>query len=154
MEEEKINIFNSYIKSIFDFNSYNFFYKRSLGRAFLYLFFLTIVLGGLSIIRPLYNFNTMLDKFTTNYIKLAPEFTFKDGVLDVHSDVPLIYGDSQVGYIIDTSGKTTSSVLNGYTSGILITKNHMYQKDIFKNIKDFPFFIWILRRKLRMHRNL
>lgn len=138
MKEEKINIFNSYIKSIFDFNSYNFFFKKSLGRAFLYLFFLTIVLGGLSTIRPLYKFNTALDEFTTNYTKSAPEFNFKDGILDVNSDTPLIYGDSQVGYIVDTSGKTTSSILKEYTSGILVTKNYIYQKDILGNVKDFP----------------
>ena len=138
LKEGKINIFNSYIKSIFDFNSYNFFYKRSLGRAFLYLFFLTIVLGGLSIVRPLYNLNSMFDKFTTNYTETAPEFNFKDGVLDVTSDVPLIYGDSQMGFIIDTSGKTTISSLKGYASGMLVTKSHIYQKDVFGNVKDLP----------------
>ena len=138
MNENKINIFNSYINSIFDFNSYNSFYKRSLGKAFLYLLLLTIVLGGLSILRPLYNFNTMIDKFTANYTKSAPGFNFKDGVLDVNSAVPLIYGDSQVGYIVDTSGKTTTSILNEYTSAILVTKNHIYQKDFLGNVKDFP----------------
>ncbi|MBC8062512.1 MAG: DUF1189 domain-containing protein [Clostridiaceae bacterium] len=139
MKEDKINIFNSYIKSIFDFNSYNFFHEKSLGRAFLYLFFLTILLGGLSIIRPMYNFNTMLDKFTTNYEKSTPEFNFKDGILDVSSDEPLIYGDPQMSYIVvDTSGKTTSTILNEYAAGMLVTKDHLYQKDILGNIKAIP----------------
>jgi len=138
LKEYKINIFNSYIKSIFDFNSYDYFNKKSVGRAFLYLFFLTIFLGGLSVLRPLYNFNTELDKFTASYAKSAPEFNFKDGVLKVNNDEPLIYGDSDIGYILDTSGGTTTSALKEYTSAILVTKDHLYQKDIFGNIKNIP----------------
>jgi len=138
LKENKINIFNSYIKSIFDFNSYNFFYKKTLGRAFLYLLFLTVLLGGLSIIRPLYNVNKIIDKFTTNYTKSTTEFTFKDGVLDVTSETPLIYGDSQLAYIIDTSGNTTSSILKKYSSGILVTKDKIYQRDLLGNIKSYP----------------
>ncbi len=137
MKKTKIKVLNTYIDSILDFNAYNSFFKLSIGKAFLYLLFLTIFLGGFSIIRPLYNFNTKLDTVTRDYKKDAPEFTFKDGKLTVDSEVPLRYGDSDYRYIIDTTGKTKSSILND-ESGMLITKDSIYQKDFFGKISKVP----------------
>ena len=138
MKEQKNNIFSTYIKSIFDFNSYNIFFKNSLGRAFFYLLCLTIFLGSLSSIRPIVDFTNVINSTISSYKDNVPDFTFKDGKLSVSQTSALIYGDSTFAYIIDTVSPTDKSVLNGYQGGILLTSNTIYEKDALGQIQTFP----------------
>lgn len=138
LKEENYNIFNSYIKSIFDFNSYNVFLKKSLGRAFFYLLCLALFLGSLGSLKPMYDFTSSINSAIDNYKTDVPDFTFKNGKLSVSQDRPLLYGDSSFVYVIDTVGSTDKSVLDSYQGGTLITSTAIYEKDIFGRIQTFP----------------
>ena len=138
MKGKKYNIFISYIKSILDFNSYTVFFKNSFGRAFFYLFCLTLFLGSLSSLRPMLDYTNFINSTISGYNENVPDFTFKEGKLSVSQSNPLLYGDSAFAYIIDTVGTTDKSVLTGYQGGILITSTTVYEKDAFGQIQSFP----------------
>lgn len=129
MNQEKLKFFSRLKNSITNISYYNIFIKESLGRAFLYLFLLSLLVSFISTIIISYNTNEGL-KYLKEYSKSIPYFEFNNGELNVSGDMPLTYTDPDDNspIIIDTSGKTDESILNQYDEAVLILKNKLIIK--------------------------
>lgn len=129
MEQEKIKFFSRLNKSITNISYYNVFTKESLGRSFLYLFLLSLLISFVSAIIISYNTNQGLQSLK-DYGKTIPYFELKNGELNVSGDMPIIYKDPEdnAPIIIDTSGKTDISILNQHEEAVLILKDKIIIK--------------------------
>ncbi len=127
--ENKISFPEQFISSICKLKSYNYFFQQSLGRAFLYLFLASVILAGLGGIRFMVEFNTAIDEVIDTMKSDLPYFELRDGELTVDAEMPYIVSESADHiFIIDTTGQSDQSALNGYDIGMLFTKDDMYQK--------------------------
>ncbi|TDT46011.1 DUF1189 domain-containing protein [Fonticella tunisiensis] len=158
---EKVGFFTQMIKSMTDIKFYKYFHKQKIEKGFKYLLLLTLLLGSISLIRPLYDYNTEVIKIINSYKKSVPEFELKNGELNVESPNPIIINDDGSPLIIDTSGQIDEKELDKYDSGIFISRYKMVQKQMgnyntidFKDIRGFtlskasvekwlPFLKWI-----------
>lgn len=129
LEEKRMNVFSQLYKSIFDYNSYKYFEKLSMGRVIFYLFFTTIIIGSLGLIKPTYEFRKNASALTDVFMNKVPNFTFKDGELEAYGDMPIIVKENDETIIIDTTGKTDETILGKYKTGIFISKNKFVQKN-------------------------
>lgn len=129
LEQKRMNLFTQLYKSIFDYNSYRYFKKLSMGRAILYLFFTTLIIGSLGLVKPTYDFKKNASELTDVFMNKVPNFTFENGELKVYGDMPIIVEEKDETIIIDTTGKTDETILNKYKTGIFISKNKFVEKN-------------------------
>lgn len=130
MEEEKVGFFSQLIGSITNFQMYRYFFKRTMGKAILYLLLLSLIFGTATILRSMYDFNTGISQVMRYFQLEIPDFTLENGELNVQEEnMPIYFGDTDEGIlIIDTTGKTNESVLDAYPNGMLVTKYEFIQK--------------------------
>lgn len=129
MDEKRVNYFTLMYKSVSDINFCSYLEKQSIGSAFLYLLIVTLILGTLSMIRPVYDWNTGVMKLLNSYRNEIPDFELKNGILDVKSSGPIIMDENGSNVvIIDTKGQTDERVLDKYREGIFISRDKMIQK--------------------------
>lgn len=130
MEMSETNFLKKVHKSITDFEFYPLFLKESLGRAFLYLFMISLVFGIIGLSKVAYELNEGIN-FAVNYVKNdMPYFRFQNGKLNVEGDMPIIIEDGPEGIVvIDTTGKTNESILDKYERGIFINKHKLINKN-------------------------
>ena len=135
-----MNLFAQFYNSITRLEAYKYFLKQSLGKAFLYLFLISIVLGGISGVRTIYDFNVGIND-AVNYVNTDfPDFQLKNGELEVNAEMPYVIQENEEEIImIDTSDKADATILNDYESGIFISKYGAdYKKSAFETRKiDF-----------------
>ncbi|MGE5557581.1 MAG: DUF1189 domain-containing protein [Bacillota bacterium] len=103
-------------------------HKLSTGKAFLYLFLFTIVFGGIGLIRPMIFLKNGIEKIKSWYGTNVPEFFLEKGELTVDAEMPIQYKQDDVLIMIDTSGKTDPSILEGYKQGFWIGKDRFVTK--------------------------
>ena len=125
-----MRFFRDIIDSIANIKSYKDFAKRSFGNAIVYLLLITVILGTIWLLKPMYQTYKSFESFTNDFEKTAPEFKLENGNLEVFAQMPyIIEKDDESLFIIDTSGKTNESILQNYTNGILFTNNKIYYKN-------------------------
>lgn len=73
-----------------------------------------------------------------NSLAAAPDFGLKNGEVYYNGPMPARFGDQNNMIIVDTTGQTTPAALNSYAQGILITKDHLYQKQSMGRSQDIP----------------
>lgn len=139
MENQKIRFHTKFIKSITDFKFYENFLNQSTGKALKYLLMLTITIGVLWLIRPIYEFNTSITQMVYSFHESVPDFTLKNGELKIDKEMPIKLEDTNNVVIIDTTGKTNESVLDAYDSGVFIGKNSLVQKKSGFETRSFNF---------------
>ena len=83
-----------------------------------------------------FNFTSMFNEFQT-YMEKSPYFTIKNGELDIDASQPYYPIPGYKYLIVDTTGKTDSSVLSSMTDGILITKTKLYSKSSSYEVQSF-----------------
>ena len=124
------------------------FVKESAGRAVLYIFLITLILGSIGRIKTVYEFAKLRDTAKDAINKDVRDFKFENGRLAVDGDMPItIKEEDGTVIIIDTSGSTTESALDEYNKGMLITdtkfinkKNSSQKEQVeFSSYKDFSF---------------
>lgn len=128
MNEIKLNFFQKIRYSITDIKAYRTFTKETLGKAFLYLVFFSLIFGAISSIRPIIDFNTGISSFKDSVIKNSPDFTFQDGVLSIKGNMPIVEKSDSTIVIFDTSGKTAESAIQDYSDAILVTADKIIVK--------------------------
>lgn len=130
MENNKKGFFAQLVGSITNMESYQYFFKRTSGKAILYLLLLSLIFGTASYIRTVFDFNLGITK-TINYFKSGiPDFTFDNGELNMKGTMPLVLDKTEGDIIIiDTTGKTDESILNSYPNGVLVTNHEFIQKE-------------------------
>lgn len=150
MENEQMGFLSKIKNSIINPKAYVQFLKESGGRAVLYLFLITLILGCIGRIRTVYDFNNILNKAKDSLNKEVRDFTFEDGKLTVEGEMPIIIkeADGSV-FIIDTSGKTNESILDKYEKAIFITDTKMVNKEnsLQKRVTDFSSIKFSLNKE-------
>lgn len=129
MKKEKMSFFSKLKNSITRPEAYSHFLKESGGRAVLYLLFLCLIFGGIGTIKTIYEFNKVVSEVEALLKEKVPNFTLKNGELNVEGEMPIILnerGPSVV--IIDTSDKADESILDKYQDGLFISKTKFIQK--------------------------
>lgn len=135
-----MNLISQFVNSLGKFQAYKYFVKQSLGKAFLYLFLVSILLGGIGGIKFLSDFNSGINEVVQDFQSGVPDFQLKNGELEVNADMPYMIEDDQNGVvIIDTTGTNDETILNDYENGIFISKHGVVNKEnMFKTTKfDF-----------------
>lgn len=139
MENRKIRFHEKFIKSITDFSFYEIMSNQSTGKAIKYLLMLTITVGVLWLVKPVYLFNTGITKMVYSFNDAVPNFLFQDGQLSVEGKMPMVIGNDQNTIIIDTSGKSDASLLDRYHDGVFIGKDKIVQKKNGFETRNFDF---------------
>jgi hypothetical protein len=129
MEEIKLNFFKRIFYSISNFKVYTQFAKESLGKAFIYLIFFSLIFGTVWVIRPIYDFNVGIGTVEDAIVKDSPDFTFQNGKLSINGEMPIIVGDANNTVIFDTTGKTDETALKNYTNAVLFTADKIIIKE-------------------------
>jgi len=129
MEEKKMGFFTKVKKSITSPKSYAEFLKLSMGKAVLYLLLLCLLFGGIAAIKDLINKENFINTLSVDIKNNVPDFAFKNGELNVTGTMPIVLdGDKSNPVIIDTDESADVSLLDNYSTGILITKTKLIQK--------------------------
>ncbi|MEQ8154184.1 MAG: DUF1189 domain-containing protein [Clostridiaceae bacterium] len=103
--------------------------REKLSKAVGYLILLTLVTGIISYIRPAFDYYKFMTLVESEINNDFPEFVLHNGVLDVKEEEPIIITkENKPPIIIDTSGKTSVSVMNNYRECILILRKEVYYK--------------------------
>ncbi|MEW5785062.1 MAG: DUF1189 domain-containing protein [Bacillota bacterium] len=129
-----------FVSSMFKIEAYRYFFRQSLGRAFLYLFFISVILAGLSGIKPLVNYCATIDEMVLAMNTDAPHFELHNGELTMDAAMPYIIDQSaDYFFAVDTTGQLDGSVLDNYQQGILITKHGWFQKQNAYRLEQYSF---------------
>lgn len=125
----KIKLLPKIFKSITNLECYSYFYKESLGKAILYLFLISSIFGLVGSLKEATKTNWEIYDFLQAYNKKITDFQMKSGKLRIDEKMPIIISNRDNDYyIIDISGKTNQSILNGYDKGALILKDKVILK--------------------------
>lgn len=125
-----MNIFQKFIKSFYDFKAYIEFKKQSGGKALIYVILVSVLFTTLAFMKPIFKVANSVDNFNIEYKNKIPEFTIKNGKLDIKngnkfkldnldSEDLKIDGEKIHRFVMDdtTYGK---EVLDKYDSGIFM----------------------------------
>lgn len=124
--DTKLKLTDKFAYSFFNFNAYKDFIKEGLGKSILYIFIVSLVFSTFA--------NFTLTNLITNgateikevISKRIPDFNIKDGKFQLDSNEPVIYeAGNDLTYILDTTGKITTSSLDKYESAFLIDSNNI-----------------------------
>lgn len=115
-------LYNMYVHQEYD-SIYHQKISRTIGRVLLLFSILFLVFS----IKFYFNFTNLFNEFQT-HMENSPYFTIKNGVLDIDASQPYYPIPGYKDFIIDTTGKTDTSILNNMTDGVLITKTKLYSK--------------------------
>ena len=128
MNDPGMGFFQKIFHSVAGFDKYRYFLRQRPGKAVVYLLLLSLILGALSLIPVVFDYNKTVSEFIVGFDESVPNFTFENGKLSVEGDMPIIFGEGSSTLIIDTSGQADESILNDYDTAVLITSDRMIQK--------------------------
>ena len=140
MSAAKVSFVRQFWISITNWKEYPLLKAQTLGKAFGYLFLITLVFGSISLIKPIIEFNDFLEELAVQYQAKVPEFVFGDGALRVDAKMPVtLLDEAKSLFVIDTSGATDSSILNNYEEGALVTKDKLFFKHNRYELREYNF---------------
>ncbi|WP_160676687.1 DUF1189 domain-containing protein [Clostridium sp. C8-1-8] len=139
---KKDRFFKKFIKSIVDVKYYVNFNKETLGRAFMYLFLMSLLLGTLNSIKPMYSGITGVGKAVKELDKNSVDFKLENGVLNV-SNSPFTYEDGDTYIIVDTTKNASefdkSSIKSNEKSTMYIFKDKIIIEQDFKDTQEIKY---------------
>lgn len=133
--KNKMGIVHKFAYSFFDFTAYKEFVIQGLGKAILYCFLITLIFTTITNIKMINLFNSDISSVQATFEHSAPNFELKNGVLSVDNNEPVYYKHDELMLIVDTSGKTSTSVLDSYNDGIYIDSNSVTFRQNYKTIQ-------------------
>ena len=125
--------------SFFDFASYKEFLVQGFGKSILYLFLVTLIFSTITNINTITKFNSEISSIQATFIHSAPNFELKNGLLSVDSQEPIYYRHDGEQLIVDTSGKTSKSILDSYSDGIYINSDEITIRQNYSTLKTLKF---------------
>ncbi|HWP97744.1 MAG TPA: DUF1189 domain-containing protein [Syntrophomonadaceae bacterium] len=123
-----MNLFKSMKDSIISLQAYPEFLKQSSGQIVKYWFLAWLLLGTLWLVYPIITLIQGIGEFQNYCSKQMPDFKLENGELEVYAQMPIISKDDDNILIVDTTGQTSDSILNGYKQGVFISKTKMVNK--------------------------
>lgn len=125
--------------SFFDFAAYKEFLVQGLGKSILYTFLVTIIFSTVTNINTIDNFNSEISNVQSTFIHSAPNFELKNGLFSIDSGEPIYYKHDGEQLIVDTSGKTTESILDSYSNGVYINSNELVIRQNYFTLQTIKF---------------
>ncbi len=135
----KMTFRHKFAYSFFNFAAYKEFLVQGLGKSILYIFLVTLIFSTVSNISTINIFNSEIVTVEHNLMYNAPQFELNKGLLSVDSDEPIYYKHDGEFIVVDTSGKTNSSVINAYSDGIYIDSNGFIIRQNYSTIQNIKF---------------
>lgn len=124
-----MGFFQKLKNSVYNFKAYKTFLAQSAGKAVLYIFLLSIILGSISNVKSIFFLNSGINSLETSVKGNFPKVTMAGGKLSVDSDKLIRYVDNDSIFIVDTTGKTDKSALDNYSKGFLATQDELFYKE-------------------------
>lgn len=129
MDEPRMGFFSRIYYSIAGFSKYRYFLRQGTGKAVVYLLLITLVLGVITFIPAVNEYNKIMDELIANFDSKIPDFEFANGKLEVSGKMPIIIDDGGVTIVIDTSPDAEEAILEQYDTVMLITSDKIIQKN-------------------------
>lgn len=128
MQNKKIGFFARIKKSIFKFDEYEKFLEEPLGKAFKYFFKLMLVFSLLVTVALTYKLGIAVNKVIYAFESEFPNFTIKDGVLDIEEKDKIEYylEDYNLKFVMDETVENYTE--NDYENSVIMLKNSMFIK--------------------------
>lgn len=114
--------------SITNFGAYRDFIRQTGKQAAAYFLILTMILGFLSVVGSVVQFNRGLGRGLSQIKNEVPDFRLSNGELNIETPMPLVTEDKNFLGIIDTTGKTGPEALDNRSEGLVLTKTKAYYK--------------------------
>ena len=128
MDEPRMGFFSRIYYSMAGFGRYRYFLRQSTGKAVVYLLLITLVIGVITFIPAVNEYNKVIDELIANFDSSIPDFTFANGKLEVSGNMPIIIDDGGTTIVIDTSPNAENEILEDYDTVMLITSDKIIQK--------------------------
>lgn len=129
MNEPRMGFFSRVYYSMAGFSKYRYFLRQGTGKAVVYLLLITLVLGVITFIPAVNEYNKIVDELIANFDSKIPDFEFANGKLEVSGNMPIIIDDGGATIVIDTSPNAEEAILEEYDSVMLITSDKIIQKN-------------------------
>nr|WP_302597037.1 DUF1189 domain-containing protein [uncultured Cellulosilyticum sp.] len=126
--ENQMRFFQKFKNALYNAEAYAVFLKQGLGKGILYIFILSLILGGIISLKTAYGFNKGINEFINQSEGELPSFRIQDGRLSVDATMPITYKAEDMLFIIDTEQDIDDAALEGYKQGIVISATKMYSK--------------------------
>lgn len=138
MDEPRMGFFSRIYYSMAGFGKYRYFLRQSTGKAVVYLLLITLVIGVITFIPAVNEYNKIIDELIANFDSSIPDFTFANGKLEVSGNMPIVIDNGGVTIVIDTSPNAEDTILEDYDTVILITSDKIIQKNyVDKSVTSF-----------------
>jgi len=110
---------------------------ESVWKSMRFLLYVMLFIGSLIMIEAEYKTYQYSKAATEVLNSKFPNFELKDGRFICEGVMPFIYNNKDAVFIIDTSGKMYSEVLNGYKGGLIITETTVYYKQSVSETRSY-----------------
>ncbi|GFZ34315.1 hypothetical protein CSC2_48410 [Clostridium zeae] len=100
--QKRDNFFKKFLKAIVDVKYYINFNRETLGRAFLYLLIMSILLGGINSIKTVYTATKAISSAVSELNNNNVDFRLENGVMNISSS-PFTYKDKDTLIVVDTT---------------------------------------------------
>lgn len=137
--ENQMGFFQKFKNALYNAEAYVVFLKQGLGKGILYIFILSLILGGILSIKIAYDFNKGMNEIIGQSEGNIPSFQIKDGKLIVDASMPITYKAEDMLIIIDTQRDIDEAALEGYKQGIAISATKMYSKKSIGQVETLDF---------------
>ncbi len=125
----RMGFFKRLYYSISGFGKYRYFLSQSTGKAVVYLLLIAIVIGIVTLIPAVNEYNNVIDEMNANFDSKVPDFSFSNGKLEVSGNMPIVFDDNGSAVVIDTSPDAEEKILSSYDNVMLITSDKIIQKN-------------------------
>lgn len=126
--ESQMGFFQKFKNALYNAEAYAVFLKQGLGKAILYMFILSLILGGIISIKTAYSFNKGINEVINQSEGEIPSFRIQDGRLSVDAKMPITYKSDDMLFIVDTEHDIDDAALEEYNQGVVISATKMYSK--------------------------
>ncbi|NLJ89154.1 MAG: DUF1189 domain-containing protein [Epulopiscium sp.] len=130
MNNEKISFFTKLNKSIFDLNYYPKLIRESTGRAIAFLVLFSLILGILGAFVSSFKF--LVAGRLTGFVEEMAYFEYKNGILSVDSDEPIVDNNLTTLVVIDTNDQIDMEIMDDYKETVIMLSDRI----IFKQVTD------------------
>lgn len=126
--KNNLSFLGEFKNSIISLQSYVNYPKQTFKQSIKYLILLVCILGTISLITPLIQFNSTISLISETQNKKIPEIHIKDGIVNINPDEEYLLESSNSIILINPDLKIKDFSLSKYNSGIVLTKNKLYIK--------------------------
>ncbi len=127
--EAKINIFERFAYSLYNFKTYKYFIKEKLFKSLIYILVVNTIFSFFVSTKLVNSLNMMTTEFKNILISDVPDFNIENGIFHVDSREPFIYNDieNNLTFILENNNETQKALAQ-YENAVLVNRNEIIFK--------------------------